>query len=89
MKLFRQRASGCGFIVVLCASMCLMLIINSALVLLAYDTAQPVLPAWMSNRRVVQAVLFAGPVLMIVVEWWLYDMAADLWHGRRKQDNAS
>jgi len=64
--------------VLTCLFTCFFLILNSALVSRFYPELAALGPALLRHPRVVQMMMFAGPVLLIFVEWWLVDLAADL-----------
>jgi hypothetical protein len=40
-------------------------------------------PAFLARPGVVQATLFAGPVILVFVEWWLVDLVVELVTPRR------
>jgi hypothetical protein len=63
---------------------CLFLVLNSVLI---GKFAPPLLdagPALLRRARLVQAVLFAGPVILIFVEWSLVDLVVALVTPQRK-----
>jgi hypothetical protein len=57
---------------------CLFLVLNSALISTLYPQLAQSGPAFLRHPRVMQAVMFIGPVLMVFVEWWLADLVIDL-----------
>lgn len=83
MKFFRRRSSGprrdgCGFVLLTFVFSCLFLVLNSALIGKFVPPLLDAGPAFLRRLGVVQAVLFAGPVILIFVEWWLVDLVVAL-----------
>lgn len=79
MKFFRRRSSGprrdgCGFVLLTFLFSCFFLVLNSALIGKFAPPLMDAGPALLRRPGVVQAVLFAGPVILIFVEWWLVDL---------------
>ena len=72
-----NRRDGCGFLVLTCLFSCLFLVLNSILVVRTYPVLATLGPAILRNRGVEQMIMFAGPVLLIFVEWWLVDTIVD------------
>lgn len=89
MRFFWRRSSGprrdgCGFVLLTFLFSCLFLVLNSVLI---GKFAPPLLdagPALLRRAGLVQAVLFAGPVVLIFVEWWLVDLVVALVTPQRK-----
>ena len=80
-----SRRRGCAFFLwtclyfsLFCVSSCLFLLLNSALISSFYGPFAQQGPGFLLRPRVVQAVMFIGPVLMIFVQWWLVDLVVDL-----------
>lgn len=76
-----SRRDGCGFLILTCAFTCLLLVLNSALILEFYPS--------LADRdfeypRVAQLAKFVGPVVLVFLEWWIADLAIDLVTSRRK-----
>jgi hypothetical protein len=78
---------GCGFLCVAALLTCVLLSINGLIVLNLYNSIEPTLPdEWRSDpRRLVQAVVFITPLLLLVIEWWVCDVTIDWLHPLRKQ----
>lgn len=72
----------------MCASMCVLLIANSAAVsaILHSEWLTRSAPAWFLRPQVRQALIFVGPVVLILVEWWVYDLIADNWRREREPE---
>jgi len=78
------RSPRSGFSPVGCLSLlaavllaCVLLVGNGFLVAFILGAAIPRLPAAWNPARSAQAVMFLGPVLLLVVEWWAYDVLTD------------
>lgn len=74
----RTRRDGCGFVVLTCFFSCFFLILNSLLLKELYPHLAQAGPAFLEHPRVVQAVMFIGPVALMFLEWWLVDLVVDL-----------
>jgi len=71
---------GCGFIALVVVVSCALLAMNGLIVSHVLRSAGDSLPAVLRQARWIQAISFLGPVLMLVVQWWAYDVAVDwLW----------
>jgi hypothetical protein len=79
---------GCGFLIVAALLTCVLLGINGLIVMNLVNAVQPTLPMdWRHHTRVGQAVVFVGPLLLLVIEWWICDVTIDwlrpMRHSRR------
>jgi hypothetical protein len=75
---------GCGFILLVVVVSCTLLALNGLIVLNVLESVQGSLPPLFRQQRWMQAYVFLGPVLMLVVQWWAYDVAVDwLWPMRQ------
>ena len=72
------RRDGCGFVLLTFLFSCLFLVLNSALISKLLPPLLEAGPAVLRRPGVVQAILFAGPVMLIFVEWWLVDLVVVL-----------
>lgn len=68
---------GCGFLVVSALLTCVLLAINGLIVMNMVNAIMPSLPDEWKQPRVAQAVVFLGPLGLLVVEWWICDVALD------------
>jgi hypothetical protein len=68
-------AEGCGFLIFTCLFTCCFLAINALLVSSVYVWLFSYDPEKESRFR--QVIHFAGPIVLIVVEWWLFDLLID------------
>ena len=69
----RALAGGCLLSLGSAFVTCLMLFINGSLVLAFLATFAGSGPAWMSNPRFAQFMLFLLPVVLAVVQWMMID----------------
>ncbi len=70
-------AEGCGFLIFTCIFTCCFLAINALLVTSIYVWLFPYGPEFLREPRIRQVILFAGPIVLVVVEWWLFDLLID------------
>lgn len=68
---------GCGFLCVSAVLTCVLLAINGLIVMNLVNAVLPTLPEEMRQDRVAQAVVFLGPLALLVIEWWACDVAID------------
>ena len=66
-------AQAVGFLLV----STVLLLLNSTLVSSLFQVALDQFSRYTANQRINQAVLFITPVLMLVLEYWLYDRILD------------
>lgn len=77
---------GCAFIFLVVFVSCALLALNGMIVLHVLESIQGSLPPVLRQQRWMQAYVFLGPVLLLVVQWWAYDVAVDwLWPMRRSK----
>jgi hypothetical protein len=82
---------GCGFLLVSLLLSCVLLGINGLIVSNVFHATQANLPEELRQPRVAQAVVFLGPVLLLILEWWICDVTID-WlrpSGERAQGDRS
>ena len=69
---------GCGFLLVAALLTCVLLAINGLIVMNLVNAIMPTLPdEWRNARAVPQAAVFLGPLVLLVVEWWICDVTLD------------
>ena len=69
---------GCGFLVVAALLSCVLLGINGLIVMNLVNAVLPTLPSeWRHQARFGQAVVFVGPLVLLVIEWWICDVTID------------
>jgi hypothetical protein len=74
---------GCGFLLLSVLVSCVLLILNGLIVSNVFYASFSGLPDFLRDRRASQAIVFLGPVLLLAVQWWAYDVAVDwLWPTR-------
>jgi hypothetical protein len=68
---------GCGFLIVSALLTCVLLAINGLIVMNLVNAIMPTLPDEWRQPRVAQAIVFLGPLALLVVEWWICDVTID------------
>jgi len=69
---------GCGFLLVSAVLTCVLLGINGLIVMNLVNALLPTLaPEWRYQSRIGQAIVFIGPLLLLVIEWWICDVTID------------
>jgi hypothetical protein len=68
---------GCGFLLVAALLTCVLLAINGLIVMNVVNAIMPTLPDEWKQPRVAQAVVFLGPLMLLVIEWWICDVTLD------------
>jgi hypothetical protein len=77
---------GCGFVLLSLLVSCVLLALNGLIVTNVFYASAERLPDFLRDRRASQAIVFLGPVLLLVVQWWAYDVAIDwLWPTRARK----
>lgn len=64
---------GCAFALASTLLTCGLLFINGALVSALCTAASDSWPALLSDHRVLQFLLFVGPVVLVIIEWMMID----------------
>jgi hypothetical protein len=83
-----QTRIGCGFLVVAALLTCVLLGINGLIVMNLVNAVLPTLPPeWRHNSRIAQAAVFVGPLVLLVIEWWVCDVTID-WLKPAPQDTS-
>ncbi len=65
---------GCGFLVVSALLTCVLLGINGLIVM---NLVNAVPDEWRLKLRFGQAMVFIGPLVLLVIEWWICDVTID------------
>ena len=69
---------GCGFLIVSAILSCVLLGINGLIVMNLMNAVLPTLPApWRQQPRFGQALVFVGPLVLLLIEWWICDVTID------------
>jgi hypothetical protein len=71
-----QRA-GCLFVVLWVVIASFLLVANAVVVSFVLGLILPLCPDSWSQPRNVQAFLFLGPIALLVIQWWSYDVLTD------------
>jgi len=79
-----HRRDGCGFLILTCLFTCLFLVLNSALVSRFYWEVAAAGPAFLSDPRIAQMLMFLGPVVLLFIEWWIVDFVVETVSPRRR-----
>jgi len=69
--------SGCGYLGLVLIAACVLLLVNGVLVHSALIGYRPVAPAEINDLRAQQAIRFIVPLVMLFMEYWLYDWMVD------------
>ncbi|MDX1948855.1 MAG: hypothetical protein SFU86_25935 [Pirellulaceae bacterium] len=74
---------GCGYVLMTILVTCVLLVLNGLIVTNVYQAAARGLPEMLRDRRSAQAIVFLGPVFLLAIQWWAWDVAVDwLWPTR-------
>jgi hypothetical protein len=65
---------GCGFLLVCALLTCVLLAINGLIVL---NVVNAVPDEWRFKPRLGQAFVFLGPLVLLLIEWWVCDVTID------------
>jgi hypothetical protein len=81
------RADGCGFYIATIVFTCLLLLLNGVVATTIYQVfSDPKNAPSVQQLKVIQMFLFIGPVLMLFIEWTLFDFwLKRVWLRRRKK----
>ena len=72
-----QVRIGCGFLLVAAILSCVLLAINGLIVMNLMNAIHPTLPEEWRQPRIAQGIVFLGPLILLVIEWWICDVALD------------
>jgi hypothetical protein len=68
---------GCGFLCVSAVLTCIMFAINGLIVMNLVSAVLPTLPGRWRESWLPQAAVFVGPLLLLLIEWWVSDVTID------------
>jgi hypothetical protein len=68
---------GCGFLCVSAVLTSVLLAINGLIMMNLVSAILPTLPEQWNEPRIAQAAVFLGPPLLLLIEWWVCDVAID------------
>lgn len=57
-----------------CLVACVLLVVNGAAALSLYEYFRNDGPKFLAEPKVAQAIMFAAPIIMILFEWWIFDL---------------
>ncbi|MEX2174363.1 MAG: hypothetical protein WD872_08375 [Pirellulaceae bacterium] len=79
---------GCGVLLLAVLFSSVLLVLNGLIVTNLFTASAASLPPVLREPRWAQAILFLGPVFLLVVQWWAYDVAIDWLRPRQPRDPA-
>lgn len=82
---------GCGHLLGSLVLACALLTLNGIAVASLYHSWAGRLTDFWRNPRIAQTILFLGPLLLLVVQWWAIDVIVDYFRplpGRTRRGNA-
>ena len=68
---------GCGYLLLTVVITCVLLVLNGLIVSNVFYGMIAAFPEFAEFRRAAQAVVFLGPVILLVIQWWAFDVAVD------------
>jgi hypothetical protein len=74
---------GCGHLGMICLSMCVLFVFNRIIVEFFYQMMADIYPQYLVNPRVEQAVAIIGSLLLLVIQFFLYDLIEDIFSRQR------
>lgn len=77
--------SGCGGLLLTTLVTCLALVPNGWIAVVLVSSLRGVTPLLLESPKVAQVFVFVVPVLLIVIEWWVFDRLRDIWNERRSR----
>jgi len=81
---------GCGFLLVSALLTCVLLGINGLIMMNLVNAVLPTLPAeWRHHSRIGQAAVFVGPLVLLLIEWWICDVTIDWLRPLRRHTSAN
>lgn len=83
-----QRADGCGFLLATCLLLGVGLFVNATIAMALYTFLKPGLPAMWQSSKVSAFFIFAVPIGLVVVQWWLLDRVIDFLSSHDVDDEA-
>jgi len=66
--------------------MCVLLVLNVAFVASLFRTAAREGPEWLRHPKAEQMILLIGPLIVLVIQWWLIDVLKHQLGGAGKRD---
>jgi hypothetical protein len=78
-----RRRDGFRFVLLTCLLTCLLLAVDGVLVSGIYTQLALEDGIWNRYPKLTQAIAFAIPLLLVVIQWWLIDLASQFLARRR------
>ena len=75
---------GCGYLLFTVVISCVLLTINGLIVTNAYYTIAVSMPPGSIHPRLGQTIVFLGPVFLLFIEWWVFDVTTDWLRPRQR-----
>jgi len=66
--------------------MCVLLVLNVAFVASLFRTVARQGPEWLRHPKVEQMILLIGPLVVLIIQWWLIDVLRYQLRGVRRRD---
>jgi uncharacterized membrane protein required for colicin V production len=66
--------------------MCVLLVLNVAFVASLFRTVAREGPEWLRHPKVEQMILLIGPLVVLIIQWWLIDVLRYQLRGVRRRD---
>lgn len=76
----RRGGDGCGYLLLVCLIACVLLVANAIVVRAVYGLYLPNANERLDREayeRLGRAILFVGPIVLLVIEWMLLDFLLD------------
>jgi hypothetical protein len=87
-RLLPKARVGCGFLLVSALLTCVLLGINGLIMMNLVNAVLPTLPGqWRHQSRIGQAAVFVGPLVLLLIEWWICDVTIDWLRPLRRNPN--
>ena len=83
----RRGGDGCGYLLLVCLIACVLLVVNAIVVRAVYVSFLPDTPSTDTEKRIGRAVMFVGPIVLLVIEWTLIDRIIDFFAKSPDQKN--
>ena len=90
-KKYRRKARASGataFVIKAGLLCCLLLLINAAICQVGVVLLRSVFPGSFEDPRVIQACMFFGPIVLILIQFWVYDKRVDYYAAKTADDDA-
>ncbi len=86
------RRGGCLFVIFTAFVACALVLINGLLLAGFYAPIETLATQTLGDEKFGQgfarAVLYLGPIFMLIVQWWLLDLLADLFSNDQRLDGS-